>query len=65
MCSRFAWDEKKNKANHLEHRSGFEAAVIVFEDPTAISVQDRDTEGEQRWITVGWAGDSILLVAQT
>ena len=26
--------------------------MLVFDDPTAISVQDRDTEGEQRWITV-------------
>ena len=39
--------------------------MIVFDDPTAISVQDRDTEGEQRWITVGWVGNSILLVAHT
>ena len=45
MRVRFAWDEKKNKANKLEHRIGFEAAVLVFHDPTSISVQDRDTEG--------------------
>ncbi len=63
MRVRFAWDEKKNKANQLKHRIGFEAAVLVFDDPTSISIQDRDTEGEQRWITVGWVQDSILLVA--
>ena len=44
---RFAWDEKKNRANQLKHRIGFEAAVMVFDDLTAISVQDRNTEGEQ------------------
>ena len=63
MRVRFAWDEKKNKANQLKHRIGFEAAVLVFDDPTSISVQDRDTEGEQRWITVAGVQDSILLVA--
>lgn len=65
MRVRFAWDEKKNKANQLKHRIGFEAAMLVFDDPTSISVQDRDTEGEQQWITVGWVQDSILLVAHT
>ena len=65
MKVRFAWDEKKNIANQFKHRIGFEAAMLVFEDPTSISIQDRDTEGEQRWITIGWVQDSIVLVAHT
>ncbi len=62
---RFAWDENKNRANKEKHRITFETAKLVFEDPTSISIQDRDTGGEQRWVTIGWVRDSILLVAHT
>ena len=55
----------KNRANQEKHRITFETAKHVFEDPTSISIQDRDTGGEQRWVTIGWVRDSILLVAHT
>ena len=65
METRFAWDENKNRANQEKHKISFETAILVFEDPTAVSIQDRDTGGEQRWVTIGWVRDSILLVAHT
>jgi uncharacterized protein len=40
--------------------------VLVFEDPFALSVQDRVVDGERRWQTLGLVGDVVvLLVAHT
>jgi uncharacterized DUF497 family protein len=65
MATRFAWDEKKNRANRRKHRIGFETALLVFDDPNAIAVQDREIEGEQRWQTVGRAHSAIIVVAHS
>lgn len=63
---RFVWDEAKNRRNRAKHRVSFESARLVFDDPLALSIQDRVFEGEERWQTVGLVGGSvILLVAHT
>ena len=62
----FTWDERKNQANRRKHRVSFDTAVLVFDDPFHISVQDREVEGEARWQTIGMApGLQLLLVAHT
>ena len=45
----------------------FELAEFVFDDPRAVSRQDRFENGEMRWQTLGMVGESllILLVAHT
>ena len=50
---RFIWDEEKNRRNVAKHRVSFETAALVFEDPNALSIQDRFADGEQRWQTAG------------
>lgn len=61
---RFTWDADKNRRNRARHELSFETAVLVFDDPDAISVQDRVVDGEERWQTVGLAGGlAVLLVA--
>jgi len=63
---RFVWDEEKSRSNRAMHKVSFETAALVFEDPWALSIQDRDVEGEQRWQTLGLVGGVvILLVAHT
>jgi len=63
---RFVWDKRKSRSNWIKHKVSFETAVLVFEDPFALSVQDRVIEGERRWQTLGLVGDVvILLVAHT
>jgi hypothetical protein len=63
---RFEWDESKNRQNFRKHDARFETAVLVFDDPYAISERDLDFENEQRWLTVGAIGaGSILLVVHT
>ena len=62
----FTWDERKNRANRRKHGISFETAVLVFEDPDHLSIQDREVEGELRWQTIGMVqGKQILLVAHT
>ena len=65
MAARFAWDERKNQANRRKHQIGFETAVLVFDDPNALAIQDRTVGGEQRWQAIGWAQTSILVVVHT
>lgn len=63
---RFIWDEHKNRRNLLKHKVSFETAALVFNDPHAVSVQDRLVEGEDRWQTLGLiAGVVVLLVAHS
>jgi len=62
----FAWDERKNRINKQKHGVSFKTAVLVFDDPHQLSVQDREVEGEPRWQTIGIVnGIHILLVAHT
>jgi len=62
---RFEWDEGKNRRNLAKHNVSFETASLVFEDPRALSVQDRVVEGEERWQTVGMVSGTVLFVAHT
>jgi len=63
---RFEWDEQKSNKNRAKHGVSFETARLVFDDPRAISIQDRHHAGEERWQTIGRAGQVItLLVAHT
>ena len=63
---RFQWDEQKNRQNFHKHDVRFETAVLVFDDPYAITQRDVTLEDEERWITVGAIGPgSILLVVHT
>src|ERR1700730_938230 len=63
---RFIWDEHKNRRNRLKHKVSFETAALVFDDPHAISIQDRFVQGEERWQTLGLIeGVVVLLVAHS
>jgi uncharacterized DUF497 family protein len=63
---RFEWDASKNRQNLRKHGVRFETAVLVFDDPYAITQQDLAIADEERWITVGAIGPgSILLVVHT
>ncbi len=62
----FEWDERKNQSNRAKHGISFETARLVFDDPRAISIQDRHENNEERWQTLGRIGRAvILLVAHT
>ena len=62
MLRLFTWNERKNRSNLRKHGVSFAAAVLVFDDPMHISRLERVKEGEQRWQTIGRAGDAVLLL---
>ncbi len=61
---RFEYDPAKAAANLKKHGVSFADAEGVLEDPVAVTVEDPDAEGEQRFITVGLgsAGELLVLV---
>jgi len=63
---RFEWDDSKNRQNLRKHDVSFATAVLVFDDPYALTQRDLTFEAEERWITLGALGrGSILLVVHT
>ena len=61
---RFEWNEQKNQRNTAKHGISFEEARGVFEDPLHVSLLDhRFSYFEERWITIGIAGDKGIVVA--
>jgi uncharacterized DUF497 family protein len=60
----FTWDARKNRLNRRKHRISFETAILVFDDPYQVSIQEREVDGEARWQTIGMVGGvHVLLVA--
>ncbi len=53
----FQWDEIKREANRKKHGADFEDAVLVFDDPDYVLLDDRIDEwtGEQRFLAIGSA----------
>lgn len=49
----FSWDPEKAKANLRKHGVDFADAVGVFEDLKALSREDPQAIGEQRFVAVG------------
>jgi uncharacterized DUF497 family protein len=65
-ATRSEWDDDKSRQNLRKHAVRFETAVLVFDDPYAITQRDSTFDDEERWITVGAVGTgSILLVVHT
>ena len=57
------WDPKK-AASNLKHHDGvaFEEAQYVLLDPFALTREDDDAEGEQRFVSLGMGGKGRILV---
>ena len=63
----FEWNADKAASNLRKHGVGFELAATVFLDPLMVSIPDEEhSETEERWITMGQAQNSkLLLVVHT
>jgi hypothetical protein len=63
MHLHFEWDAKKAASNLRKHGVSVEEAAEVFRDPLALTLVDEDHgQNEERWITLGQAGDRKLVV---
>lgn len=59
----FDWDPRKAQSNLREHKVSFPLASTVFHDPLALTVYDAaHSETEERWATIGQAGNEQTLV---
>lgn len=66
MPMEYEWDPRKAKSNRQKHGVCFEDAVLVFDDPRHLSMQDRYENGEHRWQTIGIVhGIVVIMVAHT
>lgn len=59
---RVDWDPVKAKANLLAQGVSFAEAVSVLEDECALTREDSDSQGEQRFVTLGLSNIGNLLV---
>jgi uncharacterized DUF497 family protein len=59
---RFRHDRAKAAANLKKHGVSFSDAEGALEDPLAVTVEDPDAEGEQRFVTIGLGNAGELLV---
>jgi uncharacterized DUF497 family protein len=59
---RLEYDPAKAGENLRKHNVSFADAEGVFQDPLAVTVEDPDAEGEQRFVTVGLGSAGELLV---
>jgi len=60
------WDPEKAKVNLKKHGVRFSDAETVLFDPNALTREDVESEGEQRFVTVGMdALGRILIVVYT
>lgn len=60
------WDPAKDKANYCKHGVRFSDAELVLYDPLALTLEDHDAEGEQRFVSVGRdVVGSVLVVVYT
>jgi uncharacterized DUF497 family protein len=57
----FEWDPTKERSNVRKHGISFDVARLVFDDPDAISDQDRFEGGEYRWQTIGLVNGVLML----
>jgi uncharacterized protein len=62
----FEWDDKKAADNLACHGVAFEAARLAFDDPFAISREDRrEHYGERRYILLGMVDNRLLHITYT
>lgn len=63
----FEWNPEKAISNYKKHKVRFEIAASIFRDPKALTIFDDDhSDYEERWITIGLALNSpLLLVVHT
>lgn len=66
MQYHFEWDPVKAKTNLQKHGVSFEEAAEIFLDPLQLSMPDKHSELEERWITLGnTQAQQLRLVAHT
>lgn len=53
----FQWDIAKAAANRRRHGFDFAEAAVALEDPLALTMTDPDSNGEERFVSIGSDGN--------
>jgi len=62
----FEWDDQKAESNLRKHGISFSFATEVFDDKNRVfKLDSRRDYGEERWVSVGFAVDRLVLVVYT
>jgi uncharacterized protein len=61
----FSWDPAKRLANLRKHGIDFADAESIFRGFTLTAEDDRESYGEQRFLTLGMLEDQVVSVAHT
>jgi uncharacterized protein len=56
------WDTQKARANLRAHGVAFSEAATVLTDDGALTREDQDAVGEQRFVSLGMSATGTLLV---
>ena len=65
-CVDVNWDPEKAESNLRKHGIRFSDAETILSDPNALTREDVNAEGEQRFVTVGTdAFGRVLVVVYT
>ena len=59
---RWVWDPAQAKANESAHGVAVAEAATVLDDDRAVTREDPDSIGEQRFVTLGMSGSGRCLV---
>jgi uncharacterized DUF497 family protein len=60
------FDPAKARSNYQKHKVSFAHAEQALRDPMALTIEDPDADGEQRFVTVGMdALGRVLVVVHT
>ena len=63
---RILWDAEKAESNFRKHKIRFPDAEFVLFDSMALTREDEQAEGEQRFVTIGMdALNRVLVVVYT
>jgi uncharacterized DUF497 family protein len=50
----FTWDRRKSAVNERKHKTTFEEAITVFNDPREIMMPDPEhSDNEERFVSIG------------
>jgi uncharacterized DUF497 family protein len=72
----YEWDDEKNRTNRRKHGVDFADAVSALEDDEALTMDDDDSDEEDRFVTLGmdslgrllvvvhtWRGENIRMIS--
>lgn len=58
----FEWDNAKAASKAKKHGVRFSEAVVALQDDAAVTVDDPDSEGEERFVSIGADDRGRMLV---